>query len=77
MLIFAVITGMVALIIIIIFVFPQLSPIPYFPSNAKDLPLILDNLRIQDNHVVIDMGAGDGMVVFEAARHAYEKKLNT
>lgn len=65
------------LLALIIFAFPRFSPIPYFPANKKDLPLILKALDIAKNHVVIDLGAGDGLVIFKAASVAYQKKLNT
>jgi len=67
------------LILGIIFLFssPQLSPIPYFPSNKKDLPLIIKALNLKNNQVVFDLGAGDGMVIFEAGKLAFQKKLNT
>jgi 16S rRNA A1518/A1519 N6-dimethyltransferase RsmA/KsgA/DIM1 with predicted DNA glycosylase/AP lyase activity len=63
--------------IISLFSSPQLSPIPYFPSNKKDLPLIIKALNLKNNQVVFDLGAGDGIVIFEAAKLALEKKLNT
>jgi SAM-dependent methyltransferase len=65
------------LIIILFFSSPHLSPIPYFPSNKKDLPLIIKALNLKNNQVVFDLGAGDGIVIFEAAKKAFEKKLNT
>lgn len=65
------------LIIVIIFSFPQFSPIPYFPSNKKDLPLILDALQLKNNQTVIDLGAGDGVVIFKAATEAYQMGLST
>ena len=67
------------LILGIIFLFssPKLSPIPYFPSNKKDLPLIIKALNLKNNEVVFDLGAGDGIVIFEAAKLAFEKRLNT
>jgi hypothetical protein len=64
-------------VIIILFSFPRFSPIPYFPSNKKDLPLILRALNLRDNQTVIDLGAGDGIVIFEAAKLAFQKELNT
>lgn len=66
-------------IIIIIFIFasPKLSPIPYYPSNNKDLPLIIKALNLKNNQVVYDLGAGDGIVIFEAAKKALNKKLDT
>ena len=65
------------LIVIIIFSFPQFSPIPYFPSNGKDIPLILEALNLRKNQTIIDLGAGDGIVIFQAARKALQDKLNT
>jgi 16S rRNA A1518/A1519 N6-dimethyltransferase RsmA/KsgA/DIM1 with predicted DNA glycosylase/AP lyase activity len=63
--------------VISLFSSPHLSPIPYFPSNKKDLPLIIKALNLKNNQVVFDLGAGDGIVIFEAAKLAFEKKLNT
>ena len=65
------------LIVLIIFAFPQFSPIPYFPSNPKDLPLIVKALKLKQNHTIFDLGAGDGIIVFEAARESLRNKLNT
>jgi len=72
-----VIIAIFLLIILAIFAFPQLSPIPYFPSNKKDLPLIIKALRLKNKQVVIDLGAGDGVIIFSAAKKAYENKLYT
>lgn len=68
---------LLALISIIIFAFPQFSPIPYFPSNAKDMDLIVKSLRLKKNQIIFDLGAGDGIVVLAAAQKAYDKKLDT
>ncbi len=71
----------VVFIIISLFAFPQLSPIPYFPTNKKDLPLIIKALlpiasEPDRFRTIIDLGAGDGIVIFEAAKKAYQEKLN-
>lgn len=68
-----------ALLIVIILLFSSktLSPIPYFPSQKVDLPLIIKALNLKDNQTVYDLGAGDGIVIFEAARMALDKKINT
>lgn len=63
--------------ILTIFAFPCFSPIPYFPSNRKDVPLILKALDLRNGQTVVDLGAGDGLVVFEAAKLAFQKKLDT
>jgi hypothetical protein len=65
------------LTVIVIFAFPQFSPIPYFPSNVNDMPLILKALRLKKNQVIFDLGAGDGIIIFTAARKALELKLDT
>lgn len=60
------------------FVLPSLSPIPFFPSNKKDIPLICETLLATNKRsVIIDLGAGIGTVIFETARHAYQKKQVT
>lgn len=63
--------------IIIIFAFPRFSPIPYFPSNKKDLHLILRALDIHSDQTIVDLGAGDGIIIFEAAQQAFLNKLAT
>ncbi|NTU73531.1 hypothetical protein HGB07_05190 [Candidatus Roizmanbacteria bacterium] len=64
-------------IVTALFAFPVLSPIPYFPSNNKDIHLILQALQLTDDQVIIDLGAGDGIVIFKAAEEATRKKFNT
>jgi len=64
-------------IVIVLFAFPQFSPIPYFPSNKKDLSLIGEVLHLRNNQTIIDLGAGDGIVIFEASQRAMLNKLNT
>jgi len=65
------------MIIIVIFSSKTLSPIPYFPSQPVDIPLIIKALNLKNNQTVIDLGAGDGIVIFEAAKSSFQKKLNT
>lgn len=72
-----ILTSLIVFIIIVLFAFPQFSPIPYFPSNKKDLRLIIKAFNLQNNQTVIDLGAGDGLVIFAAAQEAYKKKLHT
>jgi len=66
-------------VILIIFIFSshKLSPIPYFPSQPVDIPLIIEALKLKKDQTVIDLGAGDGIVIFEAAMSSFKKKLNT
>jgi len=75
--IFAGIIIFLIFVIIIIFSFPQFSPVPYFPSNIKDMSLILKALNVRANQTIIDLGAGDGVVIFEASQQAFKKKYNT
>jgi hypothetical protein len=67
--VFVVLVGFV----ILLFSSKTLSPIPYFPSQKIDLPLIIKALNLQNNQTVFDLGAGDGIVIFEAAKKAYQK----
>jgi SAM-dependent methyltransferase len=66
-------------IFIVIFLFssPQFSPIPYFPSQSVDLPKIIKALNLKNNQTIFDLGAGDGIVIFKAAKEAYKQGLNT
>ena len=57
-------------VIIIIFVSRKYSPVPYFPTNKKDIPLIIKALDLKNNKTIVDLGAGDGIVIFEAAKEA-------
>lgn len=43
----------------------------------KDKELILKGLNISNNQTIIDLGAGDGVVIFEAAYEALKKHTNT
>lgn len=65
------------LVILVIFTFPQFSPVPYYPTNKKDILIIIEALGLRNNQTVFDLGAGDGIVVFEAARMAVKHRLNT
>lgn len=76
MIVLIVVIGII-LFLLTLFAFPQFSPIPYYPSNKKDMKLILEALDIKNNQTIMDLGAGDGIVIFEAAQLAFEKNLNT
>lgn len=54
-------------VFVLFFVSRRASPIPYFPSNHKDIPLILKLLALRNGQILYDLGAGDGVVVFRAA----------
>lgn len=70
---------LIIFIIIIIFIFSskKFSPIPYFPSQSVDLPKITKALNLKNNQTVFDLGAGDGIIIFAAARSSFQRKLNT
>ena len=60
-----------------IFVSRKRSPVPYFPTNKKDIPLIIKALNLKLNHTVVDLGAGDGVVIFKAAEETYKRGFGT
>ncbi|MBI2641609.1 class I SAM-dependent methyltransferase [Candidatus Roizmanbacteria bacterium] len=65
------------IIVLLLFSSKRLSPVPYFPTNKKDLPLIIKTLGLKNNQIVFDLGAGDGLVLFKAAQESFKKKLST
>lgn len=69
--------GIAFILFIILFTSPKFSPIPYFPSNKRDVPEIVSTLHLSDTQVLIDLGAGDGTIIFESAKRAYNMKLET
>ncbi|KKP60540.1 MAG: hypothetical protein UR54_C0011G0004 [Candidatus Roizmanbacteria bacterium GW2011_GWA2_34_18] len=66
-------------ITVIIFIFSSkiFSPIPYFPSQPVDIPKIIKALNLKNNQTVFDLGAGDGIIIFAAARSSFQQKLRT
>lgn len=71
--------SIIAITIVIVFLFSSktLSPIPYFPSQPADIPLIVKAINLKNNQTIFDLGAGDGIVIFEAAKSAFKRNLNT
>lgn len=65
------------IIFIYVFVSRKRSPVPYFPTNKKDIPLIIKALNLKRNKSVVDLGAGNGVVIFKAAEEAYKRGFNT
>jgi len=63
------------LFIISLFSSEKFSPIPYFPTNKKDIPAIIKALKLRNDQIIFDLGAGNGIVIFEAAKKAIN--LNT
>lgn len=68
--------GLFILITLTYFLVPKLSFVPFFPTNSKDLPMIVEMILNQKSRIknlksiVIDLGAGTGTVIFPAAREA-------
>ena len=67
---------------ILYFILPSLSPIPFFPTNRKDVSLVVSSLlrssltikgnktnndQLITNNIIMDLGAGIGTVIFAAA----------
>lgn len=67
----------VIFLLIFYFFSSQYSPIPYFPSNMRDLPMIVESMQLQNDQQIFDLGAGDGTVIFALAKDANRRKLNT
>lgn len=65
------------LIISIFFLSRSLSPVPYFPSNKQDIPTIVRAMGLKNAQTLVDLGAGDGIVIFHAAHTTYIKNLST
>ena len=55
----------------------NLNPVPYFPTNSKDQNRVINALNLKNDQTVIDLGAGDGKIIFETAKAAHNKGLNT
>lgn len=69
----------IIILILALFVFSnkKISPIPYYPTNSSDIPLVLKLFNLKNNQIIIDLGAGDGKIIFKTADLAYKKNLNT
>lgn len=62
-----------------LFVSKRFSPIPFYPTNKKDLRMIVDTLLSSPNNtngIIVDLGAGTGTVIFAAAQEAHRRKLD-
>lgn len=55
----------------------RLSPVPYFPTHKDDVSSVIKEMRLKNDHIVIDLGAGNGAVIFKAAQETHKKRLNT
>jgi hypothetical protein len=64
-------------IIVILFIFssPTISPIPYFPSQKVDIPLIIKALKLKNNQTAIDLGTDDEPVL-RKGNHKYQFPIN-
>ncbi|HEX7543159.1 MAG TPA: hypothetical protein VF385_03700 [Patescibacteria group bacterium] len=77
MLIFYFFILVISFSIIFLFSSPKLSPIPYFPSQPVDIPKIIKVLNLKNDQIIFDLGAGDGIIIFGAAKSSFQNKLNT
>ena len=77
MLIFYFIILLAFCLLIYYFVSTNLYPVPYFPTNTKDLNKVINALNLKNGQTVIDLGAGTGKIIFESAKAAHIKKLGT
>lgn len=68
---------LIIFVVILLFSSKTFSPIPYFPTQKIDLPKIVKSLKLNNNQTIVDLGAGDGIVIFEAAKKSYLDGLNT
>jgi len=62
---------LIALILITAFVWflsPKLSPIPYYPTLDREIKLIDQGLSLKPGDVLLDLGAGDGKMLWRYAR---------
>ncbi|MCA9372094.1 hypothetical protein KC726_04305 [Candidatus Woesebacteria bacterium] len=78
---FFLLAGIVIFIAIVLILFSftssTASPIPYFPTNTRDMKKIIDLMDLKNDEVMIDFGAGDGGIIFRAAQRAYQHNQNT
>jgi len=60
----------IAMLILLIFLLPGIIGAPYVPSEQKDLEMAFTKLyKISEKDFVVDLGAGDGIVLKAATAH--------
>lgn len=64
-------------LITVYFFSSKVSPIPYFPTNSKDIDKIIAQMDLKKAKIVIDLGAGDGTVIFAAADQTHKLGIKT
>lgn len=47
-----------------------ISAAPWVPTRSRDRGYLLDNLKLHGNETIIDLGCGDGSLLFDAARRS-------
>lgn len=67
----------IAIILMLFFVFPWLFGAPFEPTNNKKVKKIIRLAKIKKGEKAVDLGSGDGRLVIELARagaeaHGYE-----
>lgn len=66
------IISVIVLAILISAAVAGVSAAPWLPTKAKDRKHLIDELELTSGQTVIDLGAGDGSVLFAIARKAPE-----
>jgi predicted RNA methylase len=62
--------AIIAMLILLIFLLPGIIGAPYVPSEQKDLEMAFTKLyKISEKDFVVDLGAGDGIVLKAATAH--------
>ena len=64
------ITVAFAMLVLLLFLLPGIIGAPYVPSEQKDLEMAFTKLyKVSKKDLVVDLGAGDGIVLKAAAAH--------
>jgi len=58
----------ILLSVLVWFLSPKLSPIPYYPTLTRELKLIDRALALKPGEVLFDLGAGDGKMLWRYAQ---------
>lgn len=56
------------------FILPVLGNAPYYPSNKKAIEAMLKLAKLDGDESIVDLGSGDGRLVFETAKRKLCRK---
>ena len=68
MLLILIVVGLVVFVSLLWFVHPRFSPVPFFPTQNQDLNLIIEKLNLRSGDTLGDLGTGEGVIIFKAAK---------